>query len=147
MNALTAFVVICGIVVAATGAMIRAKCKRFSGRKEYNPSDLCRIFFSESLLSRSEVLAVLREVSLATDIPLGKLRPSDRFAVELSPVRGWEFDDGLLLLPLRIQRVFGGNATDYATERTITVGGVIEAVAEQKKMRGNGQAVEDSSGR
>ena len=40
------------------------------------------------------------EVAQYLEIPYGKLRPSDRFDKELSPVKGWEYDDPFYILTI-----------------------------------------------
>jgi hypothetical protein len=136
LNALLVFLAICAVVLALTAAMVKQKRRRFADRKEYQPSNLYRTFFCASQLTEAEVFAVLEQISRATDMQLGKLRPSDRFAVELRPERGWEFDDALGLLPECLQGRFGGDASDYVIERNRTIDDLMRAVSNSRKARG-----------
>ncbi len=73
------------------------KTRRFRGRPRLQQQEVLSLFKTAALPDR-DVLQVLRYVSRASSIPLGLLRSQDRFAIELAPVRGLSFDDGILLL-------------------------------------------------
>jgi hypothetical protein len=47
--------------------------------------------------------AALQEVAAAIHVPATRLRPTDRFSVELAPAKGWEIDDGTALLAQTIR--------------------------------------------
>jgi len=110
-----------------TARMLRQKRARFRTRPELPLDELERLF-STRTVTRCDLDRFLTRVERATDIPKGKLRPDDRFAVELAPVRGWEFDDGLNLLPLVLQRDFGGSIEDYDLGSDATVKTLLAAV-------------------
>jgi hypothetical protein len=95
---------ILGVLAVAAGAALiwffghRADARRadrFPDRPFLEPGALWRKLYRKNEVSLESVEVALRLVSDATTIPAGKLRPTDRFAVELAPERGWEFDDGL----------------------------------------------------
>jgi hypothetical protein len=100
--------------------MIRNKRRRFSGRQKLDGRELQKLFPNVSL-SLDEFIEFLTCVERATEIPKELLRPTDRFDVDLAAVRGWEFDDGLSLLPEVLSRRFGGpvEAYDLAEKRTL----------------------------
>lgn len=97
-------IVALGILVIAAGAALvwlfgrRAEARRanrFPERPLLEPAELWRDFYRDSEVSLASVETALRLVSEATNVPAGKPRPTDRFATELAPDRGSEFDDGL----------------------------------------------------
>jgi len=109
----TALVLLVGLwVCLETRRMVHRKRGRFHARAELSV-DRLKSLFSSDTLPGSDVLRFLTRVENVTDVPKGKLRPDDRFAVELAPERGWEFDDRLNLLPLVLARDFGGGAEEY----------------------------------
>jgi len=62
---------------------------------------------------------LMEHVSIELGIPVGKLRPSDRFAVELAPVtREWDNGYGILIHEL----------VSMAKEKKLTVVGKIESI-------------------
>jgi len=126
-----AFLAISVALAIMTAIMVRKKRSPFVNRQDYAPHDLWRMFFSEFPLPERDVIAILREVSSATDIPLGKLRPRDRFEVELAPLRGWEFDDGLLLLPECMKRIFGGDVDAYNLQQNATIACLMQTVSQR----------------
>lgn len=73
------------------------KRRRFRGRTKLSEEAHRRLFLSKGLTDE-DIDLVLVEVSRATTIPRGYLLPSDRFSVELAPVTGLAFDDGVYLL-------------------------------------------------
>lgn len=75
--------------------VLRVKLSRFAGRATMSPHDLFTTFYEGLGFSEEDVVRILRQVASATEVPIGRLRPQDRFDHELAPVKGWEFDDGL----------------------------------------------------
>ena len=63
-----------------------------------SPGQFFEQFYADSGLPRELVLSLLDEIAAATEVPASILRPGDRFAEELAPVKGYEFDDGLVEL-------------------------------------------------
>lgn len=68
---------------------------RFKNRASLDILEFWSKYYPSGEVSLKSVEEALRLVNEATEVPPGKLRPDDRFAVELAPERGWEFDDGL----------------------------------------------------
>jgi len=71
---------------------------RFQSRDNLADADWFNCFYANSGLSEKEVMKTLHFVSDALEIPSGLLRPSDRFKIELAPIVGWEYDDGMVEL-------------------------------------------------
>jgi len=92
--------------------MIRNKRKRFLYRQRLDMKQLLSLF-PDSKLTMDEFTDFITYVERATEIPREYLRPEDRFDGNLAPERGWEFDDGLILLPEVLYRRFGGTVEDY----------------------------------
>ena len=115
------------ILLVSTQVMLRKKRARFASRDNLSEDDLIAKFF-EPRMSRQIIIGVLEVVSKASDIPMGLLRPTDRFKDELAPERGWEFDDGISLLPLTLSKHFGGDPSDYDLTRHKTIEELIRVV-------------------
>ena len=60
--------------------------------------------------------------------PRGGIRPKDRFDAELASEHGWEFDDGIALLPSVLASEFGGAPEDYDLSKNPTVIGLLTLV-------------------
>lgn len=62
-------------------------------------------FYSDSGLDRDLVKELFEHVSAELGLPVGKLRPSDRFTVELAPQKGNEWDSGYAILLFELQNL------------------------------------------
>ena len=107
--------------------MVRNKRKRFSRRERLDVKALQRLF-PDSDLTLDEFTEFLTYVERATEVPKEYLRPGDRFDRELAAERGWEFDDGLNLLPRVLHRRFGGAFEGYALAASPTLADLLEVV-------------------
>ena len=112
------------VLFLATWRMAEKK-QRFADRRDLTDDELVLTFDAESG-SAASVIRFLKLVEFAADVPRGRLRPGDRFAVELAPERGWEYDDGVALLPEILQREFGGEASDYDLVQHPTLGDLLD---------------------
>ena len=65
----------------------------FSTRSEQNLHDIYRTHFAATQVSEEKFLGLWIELAEILEVPPGKLLPSDRFRVELSPPSGYEFND------------------------------------------------------
>ena len=91
------------VVVVAAGALIwifgrradRLRVARFAERPVLSVERRWEKFYRDRGVSAEAVARALNLIEDALGIPSGKLRPDDRFADELAPENGWEFDDGL----------------------------------------------------
>lgn len=83
---------------------LRNKLNRFAGREDMNIHEFYKKYYIGSNLPFNIVKDILHEVSMATEIPAEKLRPTDRFDKEFLPATGWEFDDGIYMLVHNIKQ-------------------------------------------
>jgi hypothetical protein len=84
--------------------MKKKKADRFQNRPTLNSDDFYNAFYKDSGISKAVIIKIIKDVAAATEIPADKLRPTDRFDRELSPVKGWEFGDGLIELKWDIMK-------------------------------------------
>lgn len=111
------------LVLAVGAALVwllgrRAEARRttrFAARPDLDPARIWRDFYSDGEASLASVETALRLVGEATTVPAGKLRPTDRFAVELAPERGWEFDDGLSEIAWYLESKSKGSGRELET--------------------------------
>jgi len=89
--------------------------------------------FSSDILTDKEVAEFLEIVARLPDAPKQVLHQGLRFDCELAPEKGWEFDDGMYLLPEAIQRRFGGDITDYSLSKNPTLGKLFSSVEKTKR--------------
>lgn len=92
----TAYVVICG------RRADRARRCRFSDREDVSFDRFYSEHYEALGFDRERVRGALNDVAQAIDVPTTKLRPTDRFDVELAAERGWEFDDGIAVLASQV---------------------------------------------
>lgn len=97
--ALTAAILVLATAAALVWLLGRSadarRAGRFSERPAVGAAGLWEAFYRENGVYLDSVESALRLISQATTVPEEKLRPGDRFAIELAPERGWECDDGL----------------------------------------------------
>lgn len=72
--------------------------RRFLDRERLTVEEFAARFYAGDQIPASVVEEALAEISMATDVDEGYLRPEDRFDGVLRPSKGWEYDDGLNLL-------------------------------------------------
>ena len=58
-----------------------------------NEEEFIRTYYEDAGIPKEIISDVLKEVAGVTEIPLTKIRPTDRFDIELAPNRGWVFGD------------------------------------------------------
>lgn len=89
----------CVAAVLGTIALRQRKKARFGHRRELSADEFYRMYYGNSGLPRERVLAVRLVVADELEVPIGRIRPSDRFDRELRPAEGWEaWDDGMEVL-------------------------------------------------
>ena len=76
----------------------------FSDREELKLAEWEQRFAQGKNLDLVRLRKSLRDLAVTLDIPAGKLRPTDRFDVELAPTKGWEADDAASVLSSLIQK-------------------------------------------
>ena len=76
---------------------IAIKRKRFEDRESLAMNDIYQKFYSDSGLDKNHIIAQWLFVAKSLDLDPGLLRPTDKFKVELGPVKNYpcpsEFDD------------------------------------------------------
>jgi hypothetical protein len=75
----------------------------FELRDSLSPDEFYERFYASSGLERELVVELLTHLAQELRIPIEKIRPEDRFAVELAPRKGddWDWGYGLLLYELK----------------------------------------------
>lgn len=71
---------------------------RFSARDDISFDDFVGRYYKGEPLDHLRLRQALDEVARVIDVSPGRLRPTDRFDVELAPEKGWELDDGTAML-------------------------------------------------
>jgi hypothetical protein len=106
-----------------SGSLQKDRVKHLGERQLLSMDDFCSQFYPGDNLPKERILDVLKNLSEALEIPAGKLRPSDRFLVELAPLKNtWgsvdDTDFSLILLTERLQKR-DGVRIDMKTVKTI----------------------------
>ena len=86
------------LLVGAAYLLVERRAKtgmnaRFASRVPLQFDEFYNRFYKDSL-DRDVVKELLEHVAFELTIPIDKLRPDDRFEIELRPMRGAEFDSG-----------------------------------------------------
>ena len=79
--------------------------QRFADRDPLGIEQVCDLFCIEPYADRLMIKELLDHVAAELDVNPEVLRPSDRFEVELKPVKGWGFDSGVTTLMLELDRL------------------------------------------
>lgn len=71
-------------------------------REPLSPDSFFDAYYKESGLDRALVIELLEHVAHELKLPVEKLRPTDRFSIELAPGKGsaWDSGYGILLYEL-----------------------------------------------
>jgi hypothetical protein len=106
-----------------SGPLRKDRVKHLGERQLLNLDEFCSRYYPSEDLPREHILEVLKELSEALEIPAGVLRPSDRFLVELAPLKDtWgavdDTDFSLILLTERLQKR-DGVRIDMKTVKTV----------------------------
>ena len=96
-----------------------ARTAGFAEREDLEIQELEKRFLEGGQLDPTVLRKTLNELANALDIPVGKLRPSDRFDTELAPLRGWEADDAAGLLSRMLPKHDVGNRESAPEIRTL----------------------------
>lgn len=67
-------------------------------RECLSPTRFFDVYYKDSGLDKALVVEILEHVAHELRLPVEKLRPSDRFSVELAPSKGSEWDSGYGIL-------------------------------------------------
>lgn len=71
----------------------KSRRRTLQGRPDLTIDQIFECYYASTDVGLSVVREAFRDISETLDVPAGKLRPSDRFDVELGPTVGWEYDD------------------------------------------------------
>jgi hypothetical protein len=110
----------------------KKKRDRFSTRSEFQWEQLREIFACGNV-NDEELRKFLSDVSHCAQVPQGQLRPSDRPAVELGPIKGWELDDSIFDLPFLLSRTFGGAEEDYQLDEDGTLADLLQIAVRKNR--------------
>ena len=119
--------VLLAIVVGLAAAIVweaqasKARRRGFKDRRDLTLGEIYESYYADSSISKDLVGQALQEISEDLSVPLGKLRPEDRFDVELGPTPGWEYDDDVSDVMARARRrLVDSNASqDVSSIRTV----------------------------
>jgi hypothetical protein len=109
--------------------MISIKKRRLAEREDIEPDRFYSLFYDSSALPKKIVIQILETIATATEMPINKLRPQDRFDRELKPVKGWEFDDGINLLSVETKKLLEKNRVQIDLTEIKTIDDYIRHIA------------------
>lgn len=122
------------IVLIGTGYVfverrVKAGMKaRFASRASLEFNDFYDRFYKGSL-DQDVVRELMEHVAHELTIPMGKLRPGDRFENELKPMRGMEFDSGRDLLIVELARMAKKRGIEVELKRIRTLDDYLRSMA------------------
>lgn len=99
----------------------RKKRIRFAERTPLTLKEFWRQFYEERGVPLEVVEELLPVIAEAAEVPVTLLRPTDRFAEELAPEKGWEFGDGLAEVGWWVRALAkrSGKEVDLSEVRTV----------------------------
>ena len=124
------------VVASATMAMRRAKLRRFAGRERLSDVQIIAML-SSSKATDEKAAWFLGAVARAAEVPMGLIRPEDRFDSELRPERGWEYGDEIAWLPSILASKFGGRPEQYDLSKNSTVAQLFREVVRDSDQEDN----------
>jgi len=97
------------------------KLQRLADRDSISAEEFYLKYYVNTDLPKNNVISLLEEIAIATEIPKEKIRPNDRFSLELAPEKGWELDDGLFLFLAKWKKLLAKNnlAIDFNSINTV----------------------------
>lgn len=95
--------------------------RRFADRRPISFYEFYSSFYGKSGLDRELLREILEHVGNELELPVEMLRPTDRFSVELAPLKGWEWGSGHAILESEIRGLARkkGRAIDMARITTL----------------------------
>lgn len=87
------------------GGRVSIALEDLQRRESLSHQELFNAFYSDTGLDRQLVEELLDHVAAELCVPVEKLRPVDRFAVELAPTKGNDWDSGYGILLFELQRL------------------------------------------
>jgi hypothetical protein len=110
----------------AGGRADEARRARLTDREELSVEEFKSRYYATENIGVTQLGELLEEVARTLNVPRGKLRPTDRFAVELAPEKSWEADDGVGILARLLAKHFTLQP-DAAPQTVQTLGDYIRA--------------------
>ena len=102
----------------------RRRVRRFETRKDLSPHEIYIQFYKDSAISEETVNELWQDASRTLGISSGKLRPTDRLAIELGPVGGFplvDLNEDFLSMMARRLRQNNRDAPLITLERIVTL--------------------------
>lgn len=87
-------------------------------RESLSPQQVFDLYYSTSHIDRTLVVELLNHVAAELSLPADKLRPGDRFSVELAPKKDAAWDSGYGVLLFELKRL--AKKKNKKIERRIT---------------------------
>jgi hypothetical protein len=87
------------------GGRVSTASEDLQRRESLSHQELFDAYYSHTGLDRQLVEELLDHVAAELRVPVEKLRPADRFAVELAPTKRNEWDSGYGILLFELQRL------------------------------------------
>lgn len=106
----------------------RTLADRFAGRVAIDFDTFFQRYYSGKI-DRLTVEELLRHVADELSLPAEKLLPSDRFDVELRPVRGWELDSGKGILLVELDKLARAKGSQVDLQTIVTLDDYLNAMA------------------
>jgi hypothetical protein len=107
----------------------RGLANRFSDRPTLDFNKFYQSYYAGTQ-NRERIEELLAHVAQELSIPANKLRPSDRFDVELRPPRGWEFDSGKGILLVELDKLARAKGKLIDTKMIVTLDDYLRAMTE-----------------
>ena len=111
--------------------------KRFAHRQELSLEEIYRRYFAAESLPKERVIETWQRLAQHLEIPPGKLRPSDTFAEDLAPPKGWEFDDELYVILDELEKDLKKGNFQIDPNSIQTVGDYVRFYAKRTWKEGN----------
>lgn len=90
---LSFLLILCWAAIRGVSYADNIRKSRFKERSPIDDEHFFDLYYRDSALQRSVVIALRHELESAFLIPRQVLLPTDRFSSELSVIRGWEYLD------------------------------------------------------
>lgn len=108
---------------------------RLGDRERLSPQSICEQFFRD--LPQEHVEDVLREIASTLEVPLGLLRPNDRFDVELTYEGVFGYDGRMESLAAIFRKHMTRRGLPQVIIYPETVGGVVRAIVPARQRTEN----------
>jgi len=133
-------VIVVGLAAAVVWEAQASKGRRrmLRDRPELTIGEIYDSYYADSSISKDVVGQALGEIAEDLNVPPGKLRPQDRFDVELGPTPGWEYDDDMSDIMARARRRLADSQDSPDVSSIRTVDDYVRLVASSPTPRRDG---------